>query len=60
MKLLLRPRIYALWLEKSAPGSSTYCQVRLRGELSFKESECADFSSQSTHLHAARSRYGPS
>jgi hypothetical protein len=49
MKVLLRPRIYALWNEKSAPGSSTYCPVRLRGRAPI--SRGADFSFQSTHLH---------
>jgi len=36
MKVLLRTRIYALWDEKSTSGSSTYCQVRLWGELSVR------------------------
>ena len=44
MKVLLRSHIYALWDEKSASGSSTYCPSTPPGPN-------ADFSSQSTHLH---------
>jgi len=33
-------------------------QLRLRGERSFKESECADFSRQSTNLHPLATRPG--
>jgi len=52
MKVLLRTRIYALWNEKSDVRLLDVLRSTSLGGALRKESEYADFSSQSTHLHA--------